>query len=660
MTTADLNGDGVEDVVVSHFGSVDGSPNGTLGVLLGNGDATFRPVVVYASGATGAASVAAADLNGDGVPDLVVGNAGPATNRVGSAVTVLLGNGDGTFQSAVAYSSGGTGPSIAIADVNGDAKPDVVVANRSADQGRTVDVLLGNGDGSLRQAVPYGSGGAIATGIAVADLNGDDKPDLIVSNWIGSIDRDNGAVGVLLGDGDGTFQEPVSYGSGGYAGTSLAISDLNRDGNQDVVIAYCDPVGTRTCSSVGSGAGVVGVLLGNGDGTLRDAVSCDMGGLGAGSVVTGDLNGDGTRDILFASCAGGRCTSGVAVSLGNGDGTFPAPVSYHSGGLGAGSIGTADLNGDGLPEVLTTTCADASCKVSSLAVLVNDTPRPHTTPTVPSVSIELAGSGVVSASGSNLISVENAKAGTLEWKLTNNGVTTRAIEGYASLTSVPRGGRIDLFVSTAAPSYTMDIFRMGSYGGLGARRMIPTVTRTGRLQPDCPMDSLGMIECAWLDPYSLVVPRSADATDWMSGFYLVKLTESTGGKQQYISFTVRDDDRTSDLLIIQTVNTYQAYNVWGGKSLYGTITNRGDHANGARRVSFNRPYYGEGSYGAPVTVGEAALSRWLENEGYDVSYATEVDLDANASLFSNHRALLFIGHDEYLVEGDVRPRRARP
>src|SRR4051794_34787702 len=117
LTTADLNGDGVEDVVVSHLGAADGSPNGTLGVLLGDADATFRPVAVYASGATGATSVAAADLDGDGVPDLIVGNTGSASGQAGSAVTVLLGNGDGTFQAAVGYSSSGSGPSIAIADV---------------------------------------------------------------------------------------------------------------------------------------------------------------------------------------------------------------------------------------------------------------------------------------------------------------------------------------------------------------------------------------------------------------------------------------------------------------------------------------------------------------------------------------------------------------
>src|SRR4029078_4618865 len=105
--------------------------------------------------------------------------------------------------------------------------------------------------GPFGEELPYESGGPTPTAIAVADLNRDRRPDLIVSHWIGKTDRDHGAVGVLLGNGDGTFQEPISYGSGGHAGTSLAISDVNGDGNQDVVVANCEPGGTRTCSSAG-------------------------------------------------------------------------------------------------------------------------------------------------------------------------------------------------------------------------------------------------------------------------------------------------------------------------------------------------------------------------------------------------------------------------
>jgi len=232
----------------------------------------------------------------------------------------------------------------------------------------------------------------------------------------------------------------VSYGSGGYGGSSLAISDVNGDGYQDVAVANCDHSGTQTCTKAGQGPGAVGILFGNGDGTLRNAVSYDVGGFGAGSVAIGDIDDDGIRDILVASCASAVCTSAVAVLVGNGDGSFQPPVSYESGGGGAGAISAADLNGDGLPEVLTTTCAGSGC-AASLAVLVNEPRRVDRTRSVLNVSATAAASAVVSASGSNLISVENAKPGTAEWKLTNHGSTSRVVEGYASLTSVPRGGR---------------------------------------------------------------------------------------------------------------------------------------------------------------------------------------------------------------------------
>jgi hypothetical protein len=249
----------------------------------------------------------------------------------------------------------------------------------------------------------------------------------------------------------------------------------------------------------------------------------------------------------------------------------------------------------------------------------------------------------------NAIQRENAKPGTSEWKLTTLAYLSGAIEGYASLTSVNRGGRIKLFVNTASPTYTLDIFRMGYYGGLGARRMMNTVTRPGKVQViPSPDPATGLVECNWLDPYVLDVPNDADPTVWMSGIYLVKLTESVGRKQQYIVFTVRDDGRPSDLILAQTVNTYQAYNLWGGKSLYGTIANRSDTAHKAVKVSFDRPYYNDsGQSAAALLSRELPMLQWLEREGYDVSYATNVDVDDDPNLLLSHKAFLSVGHDEY-------------
>jgi hypothetical protein len=316
---------------------------------------SFAPVVTYASG-NEPSSVAVADVNGDGKPDLVVVNYVVGNGNGSGSVGVLLGNGDGTFQTAVTYGSGGyEAVSVAVADVNGDGKPDIVVGNSIAsdnpNQG-SVGVLLGNGDGTFQTAVTYGSGGYYFPSVAVADVNGDGKPDLVVANCSqgggcgGS--SGNGVVGVLLGNGDGTFQTAVAYGSGGLEASSVAVADVNRDGKPDIVVA-------NVCVNDDNCAGTVAVLLGNGDGTFQTAVTYGSGGYEAGSVVVADVNGDGKPDIVVLSvCAIGSSCGVVGVLLGNGDGTFQTAVTYGSGGYGASSVAVADVNGDGKPDIVVT------------------------------------------------------------------------------------------------------------------------------------------------------------------------------------------------------------------------------------------------------------------------------------------------------------------
>ncbi len=297
VAVADLNNDDKPDLIVANCGAtLNDCGRGVVGVLLGNGDGTFNHPVTYGAGGGIATSVAVGDVNNDGKPDLVVANGCSSQGCEHSVVGVLLGNGDGTFQPALTYSSGGYyANSIAVGDVNNDGKPDVLVANfcldtTCADGG--VGVLLGNGDGSFGTALPYKSGGIQTVSIVVTDVNNDAKPDLLVTNQCASRTNCNGSVvGVLLGNGDGTFQPSTAYGSGGEGAESIAVADVNDDGKPDLVVA--NQQGLSPCFGC-----AVGVLLGNGDGTFQPAVSYSSGGY---SLAVGDVNGDDKPDLVLGS-----------------------------------------------------------------------------------------------------------------------------------------------------------------------------------------------------------------------------------------------------------------------------------------------------------------------------------------------------------------------
>jgi hypothetical protein len=256
----------------------------------------------------------------------------------------------------------------------------------------------------------------------------------------------------------------------------------------------------------------------------------------------------------------------------------------------------------------------------------------------------------------NPVRTENAKPGTAAWRLVNPAAAGE-IEGYASLTSVNRGGTIDLFVRTADPSYRVNVYRVGWYGGAGGREVYASGAVASTPQPAPTEDpATHLVEANWTNPLRLTVPASSDPTDWASGVYLAKLTAS-GGKESYVVFAVRDDARPAALLLQLSVTTYQAYNSWGGYSLYTSTP--------ARKVSFNRPYAFHGAGASGVGAGEfftnltgasypgsraaweVNMVRWLEREGYDVTYATNLDTHANPSLLANRRAFLSVGHDEY-------------
>jgi hypothetical protein len=381
VAIADVNGDGKPDLVVTNWCAYSSctTPGTNVGVLLQNSNGTFQTVVVYASGGLYADSIAVADVNGDGKPDLVVANCGSnsQTNCVSTSnsgnVAVLLGNGDGTFQTAVTYSLGASGATaVAVADVNGDGKPDLIVATGSNTAG-LVGVLLGKGDGTFQAEATYSSGGLSPLAVTVGNL-GNGHFDVVVANECADDTCTSSDVGVLLGNGDGTFQTALTYDSGGLYSDGVAIADVNRDGKPDVVVAN-----SSTSTIVDNGD--VGVLLGNGDGTLQTANHYSSGAFGAAAVAVADVNGDGKLDLVVANCSGtasscvGALPGGIAVLLGNGDGTFQAAVSSGSGANTPFGVAVGDVNGDGRPDIVAANCPSASCGQGSgtVGVLINQT-----------------------------------------------------------------------------------------------------------------------------------------------------------------------------------------------------------------------------------------------------------------------------------------------
>ena len=260
--------------------------------------------------------------------------------------------------------------------------------------------------------------------------------------------------------------------------------------------------------------------------------------------------------------------------------------------------------------------------------------------------------GAVPVLATNRIQQENSLPGTPGWNDFSSSGTPDLISGFGSAISVNAGSSIDFYVTTTDPSFTISVFRTGYYQGIGARlvQSLGSFPGVHQLIPS-PDPVTGMVACTgWTKTTTLQVPST-----WVSGVYLAKLTTSAN-HSSFIFFVVRDDGGHEDILFQTSVTTYQAYNTWGGLSLYDNQTDKTIYSYPhATKVSFDRPFNPLDSNGAGhYLLYEQYFVYWLEQQGYDVAYTTNVDLDLGSSPLVNHRAFLSVGHDEYWS----RPMRA--
>ena len=311
-TSGDFNGDGKPDLAIGNV------LNRNVSVLLNNGDGTFGTAVNYLVDFNPEA-LATGDFNIDGKLDLAVGNFLGGFTSTGN-ISILLGNGNGTFQTAVNYDASSP-TSLQAADLNNDGKLDLVAASWNADK---ASVLLGNGDGTFQAVTTYAAG-TQPRGVWVADFNGDGKPDLAVTNILSN------NVSILLGNGNGTFQAPLNSATPSGP-TGVAASDLNGDSNQDLVVA-----------AVSSGA--VLVLLGNGNGSFQTPVGYPVGSEPL-RLELADFNGDGRKDVVVVNVI----SNSFSVLRGNTDGTFQSGMT-RAARSGSFSPVVSDFDTDGKPDL---------------------------------------------------------------------------------------------------------------------------------------------------------------------------------------------------------------------------------------------------------------------------------------------------------------------
>ena len=410
VTLGDVNGDGDLDIVTANL-SAD-----NVSVLLGNGNGTFGAQATFATGSF-PDGVTLGDVNRDGKLDIVV------SNLLTNSVSVLLGNGNGTFKAQSTFAVGTLSTSVTLGDVNSDGKLDIITGNSGSSS-----VLLGNGNGTFQTQATTATGptGGSTADVTLADVNSDGKLDLIYAQSNGAVPY---YVGVLLGNGNGTFQTEATFDVGtGTKPSNIAVGDVNGDGRLDIITAN---VLNKS----------VGVLLGNGNGTFQSVAILNAGNLDVQDVKLGDVNGDGRLDII----TGNNSTNNSSVLLGNGNGTFQAQLTFAT-GTNARGVVVGDVNGDGRLDIITANqgSANVSVLLNSIA-FTGQTVTISSGPTVTSSTSNLAatattliitGTGFNTTAGNNTVTLSSGTGTVTSATATQLTITLNTPPSVGNLTAV--------------------------------------------------------------------------------------------------------------------------------------------------------------------------------------------------------------------------------
>ena len=338
----DFNNDGHPDLLFT--GGVAGIPSGTLSVMFGNGDGTFRAPIAALSSSIGWVPKVAADLNGDGNLDLI----GTTTNSPFS-LAIAFGNGNGTFKPVQTLSATVSVAQVVVADINGDGNPDIADIGAGTGNNLHIAVRFGNGDGAFKPQITMARTFIGTPELEAADVNGDGKTDLLVGT------PSTGGIETYFNNGNGTFT-PLNSNTV-FQSFGFLSANFNGDGFADIV-----QIDLFNSSNLD-------IYLGNGDGNFRSAATLS-GDTVPSAVQTADVNGDGNTDII----AEGGEPSLLEFFMGNGNGTFKAPQTLSVGASGEGLL-FPDLNGDGKPDLFIHTDGQ-----SFTTILLNTTPGPFPSP----------------------------------------------------------------------------------------------------------------------------------------------------------------------------------------------------------------------------------------------------------------------------------------